>query len=103
MMFCFIKPAQSAGFSRIKKIPYQAPPTQLGPRKCTFWRKKFGILISMLGFLLFFGPFLGTLVEKSKHKKVAPNIDIWVPKLRLSKMYIFGAPIESEGPGMVSS
>ena len=23
-------------FSRIKKIPYQAPPTQLGPRKCTF-------------------------------------------------------------------
>ena len=22
--------------SRIKKIPYQAPPTQLGPRKCTF-------------------------------------------------------------------
>ena len=32
----FIKPARSAGFSRIKKIPYQAPPTQLGPRKCTF-------------------------------------------------------------------
>ena len=31
-----IKPARSAGFSRIKKIPYQAPPTQLGPRKCTF-------------------------------------------------------------------
>ena len=28
--------ARSAGFSRIKKIPYQAPPTQLGPRKCTF-------------------------------------------------------------------
>ena len=28
--------AQSAGFSQIKKIPYQAPPTQLGPRKCTF-------------------------------------------------------------------
>ena len=24
--------ARSAGFSRIKKIPYQAPPTQLGPR-----------------------------------------------------------------------
>ena len=34
--FNFIKPARSAGFSRIKKIPYQAPPTQLGPRKCTF-------------------------------------------------------------------
>ena len=32
-----------------------------------------------------------------------PNVDIWVPKMRLSKMYIFGAPIESEGPGMVSS
>ena len=32
-----------------------------------------------------------------------PNIDIWVPKMRLSKMYIFGAPIESEGPGMVFS
>ena len=32
----FIKPARSAGFSRIKKIPYQAPPNQLGPRKCTF-------------------------------------------------------------------
>ena len=33
-----IKPA---GFSRIKKIPYQAPPIQLGPRKCTFWKKAF--------------------------------------------------------------
>ena len=37
-------------------------------------------------FELFFGPFLGTLVENSKHKKVAPgkipNIDIWVPKMR---------------------
>ena len=31
-----VKPARSAGFSRIKKIRYQAPPTQLGPRKCTF-------------------------------------------------------------------
>ena len=37
----FIKPARSAGFSRIKKIPYQAPLTQLGPRKCTFWKKAF--------------------------------------------------------------
>ena len=36
LMFMFIKPARSAGFSRSKKIPYQAPPTQLGPRKCTF-------------------------------------------------------------------
>ena len=37
----FIKPARSAGFSRIKKIPYQAPPTQLGPQKCTFWKIAF--------------------------------------------------------------
>ena len=36
-----IKPARSAGFSRIKKIPYKAPPTQLGPRKCTFWKNAF--------------------------------------------------------------
>ena len=32
-LYSIIKPA---GFSRIKMIPYQAPPTQLGPRKCTF-------------------------------------------------------------------
>ena len=25
-------------FSRIKKIPYQAPPTQLGPQNCKFWK-----------------------------------------------------------------
>ena len=47
----FIKPARSAGarrtaarsagFSRIQKIPYQAPPTQLGPQKCTFWKNAF--------------------------------------------------------------
>ena len=30
-----------AGFSRIKKIPYQAPLTQLGPQKCTFWKNAF--------------------------------------------------------------
>ena len=38
-----IKPAQSAGagFSRIKKIPYQAPLTQLRPQKCTFWKNAF--------------------------------------------------------------
>ena len=62
-----------------------------------------------LNFGPFFGPFLGTLVENSKHKKVAPGnslnpiIAIWVPKSRFSKMYIFGAPIELEGPGIVSS
>ena len=38
-----------------------------------------------------FGPFLGT------------NIDVWVPKMRFSKMEIFGVSIESEWPGMVSS
>ena len=36
-----MKPARSAGFSRIKKIPYQAPPTQLGPQKCTFGKNAF--------------------------------------------------------------
>ena len=38
-----------------------------------------------------------------KFSKKKLNIDIWVPKMRFSKMYIFGAPIESKGPGMVSS
>ena len=28
-------------FSRIKKIPYQAPPTQLGPQKFTLWKNAF--------------------------------------------------------------
>ena len=42
-------------------------------------------------------PFLGTVVEKAKHKNIG------VQKMRFSKIYIFGAPIESEGPGMVSS
>ena len=28
-------------FSQIKKIPYQAPLTQLGPQKCTFWKNAF--------------------------------------------------------------
>ena len=62
----------------------------------------------------FFGPFLGTVVENSKHKRVAPgnslnfqqknpNINIWVSKMRFPKIYIFGAPIESTGPGMESS
>ena len=32
-----------------------------------------------------------------------PNIDIWVPKMPFLKMYIFGVPIESKWPGMVSS
>ena len=37
----FYQARAKQGFSRIKKIPYQAPPTQLGPRKCTFWKKAF--------------------------------------------------------------
>ena len=32
---------EERGFSQIKKIPYQAPPTQFGPRKCTFWKNIF--------------------------------------------------------------
>ena len=36
-----IKPARSVGFGRIKKIPYQAPPTQLGPQECTLWKNAF--------------------------------------------------------------
>ena len=67
-----------------------------------------------LNFGPFFGLFLGILVENAK-KRVAhgnslnyqqtknPNIDIGVPTMCLFKMYIFGAPIGSEGPGMVSS
>ena len=62
-----------------------------------------------LDFRPFFGPFLGNVVKNAKHNRVAPgnslnfptknsNIDIWVPKMFFSKMYIFGAPIES---GMV--
>ena len=56
---------------------------------------------------------LGTVVENAKHKKVEPGIYfnfqnnpiiyIWVPKMRFYKMYIFGSPIELEGPGMVFS
>ena len=64
----------------------------------------------------FFGPFLGTLVENSKHKKnVAPGNSLNFPKKIKILILIFGsqkcvfpnvhfrAPIESEGPGMVSS
>ena len=31
-----------------------------------------------------------------------PSINIWVPKMRFTKVYIFWPQIESEGPGMVS-
>ena len=32
--------------------------------------------------------------------KTKPSIDIWVSKMRFSKMYIFGNPIESVVPGI---
>ena len=55
---------------------------------------------SFFGVFFNFGPFLGTVVENAKHKRVAPgknpSIDIRVPKMSFSKMYIFGDPIESE-------
>ena len=65
-----------------------------------------------MNFRPFFRPFLGIIVKNAKHIKVTPGIDInsqnpsvdiWVPKMRFPKMYIFGAPIESTVPGMVSS
>ena len=72
--------------------------------------------IIVWSFFSIFGPFLSTVVKNAKHKKVVPGIDlnlckrlknsfvdICVPKMCFSKMYIFGAPIESIGPGMVSS
>ena len=46
----FIKPARS--FSRIKKIPYQAPPTRLGPENVHFEKRIFRTQMSMLGFFL---------------------------------------------------
>ena len=55
------------------------------------------------------GPFSNTVVKNAKHKKVAPGmdlnfgVDICVPKVRFPKIYIFGAPIESEEPGLVFS
>ena len=49
---------------------------------------------------------VSTTVKSAKHKKLAPgncfnlkkktSINIWVLKMRLSKMYIFGAPIKLE-------
>ena len=46
--------ARSAGFSQIKKIPYQAPP-QLGPRKCTFKKTLFWDTNINVRILIFFG------------------------------------------------
>ena len=48
---CIIKPARSAGFLRIKKIPYQAPSDSIGAPKMYILEKRiFGNQISMLGF-----------------------------------------------------
>ena len=53
-----------------------------------------------------FWAILGTVVKNSKYKKVAsgikfnqskqPSFDIWLPKMHILKMYIFGVPIESK-------
>ena len=79
------------------------------------WGSGFGHLSALFELWTVFGLFLGTLVENSKRKKVAPVNFFNFPKkikiltlifgsqMRFSKMSIFGAPIESEGPGMVSS
>ena len=66
-----------------------------------------------LNFGPFFEPFLGTVVKNTKHEKIAPGIDLNFSKnpsvnscflkMHFHKMYIFGAPIELTGPGMVSS
>ena len=37
---------------------------------------------------------LRLVILKFFQKNQNPNIDIWVPKMHFSKMYIFGAPIE---------
>ena len=61
-----------------------------------------------LNFGPIFVPFLGTTVKNAKHKKGAPGNSlknrasiIKSLKCVFCKMYIFGVPIESEGPGMV--
>ena len=54
---------------------------------------------------------LGTVVENAKHKKVAPGKSLNFhkkhqylgPKNAFYQNVYFGASIESEGPGMVSS
>ena len=45
------------------------------------------------------------MYEKSQKPGIDlnPSVNIWVPKKRLPKMYIFRAPIELTWPGMVSS
>ena len=45
-----------------------------------------------------FGRFLRPAIDQK-----IPSVDIWVPKMHFPKMYLFGAPIKSTGPGMVSS
>ena len=68
--------------------------------------------MTFFNFRPFFGLFLGTVVKNETilpgislnfWKKKMPSVDIQVPKMCFSKMYIFGAPIESTAPGMVSS
>ena len=64
------------------------------------------IVWHFLNFGLFFWPFLGIAVKTQNilksgnslnfHTKNS-SINIWVPKMRFSKINIFGAPIELEG------
>ena len=101
------------------------------PKICNFWPKNFCIQHNfpsispyigsaksrnyklvifwcLFNFGPFFGLFLGTIVKNAwsfsnlLEKNKSPSIDIQVPLLRFPKMYIFGAPIDSTGPGMVS-
>ena len=62
----------------------------------------------------FFGPFLGIVVKSLKkvlpgivlnfcNYSKNPSVNILVLKMYFPKIYIFEAPIESTGPGMVSS
>ena len=41
IILCIIKPFRSKGFCRIKKLPALDQPIRLGPKKLTFWKKRF--------------------------------------------------------------
>ena len=52
-----MKPTRSAGFSRSKKIPYQAPLTQLGPKNVYFGKSHFWDPYINVRSFIFFGKF----------------------------------------------
>ena len=73
-----IKPAQSAGFSRIKKIPYQAPPTHWGPENVHFRKRHFWDPNINVGIFIFFRKFKelpGYLKRPKKRSKVLKNAE----------------------------